>query len=305
MIAGCAAMSDDRVVSQLDFSGKRHIGVMLILLSAFLYSPVGIFSKAVDADSWSIIFWRGAVAAPAGILFLLVIGKLDAEWCRLRRNARFSLVVIALQAAATAAFIASFKLTSVANVALIWGASPVFAAVIGWLWLRERVTKSFLVAVGLVVAGNAVIVLGSASGQGGSGLAGDALALLMTVLLVTSTIVYRHCPDMPSTLPTVAATLVLMLVASALSSPFAVPLDEIIISALGGITFVMACITLFEGAKYLAPGETALLCITEIPWAIILAILVLAEYPSAQTMTGGAVIMAAVLWYQWRALRSG
>ena len=73
-------MSDDRVVSQLDFSGKRHIGVTLILLSAFLYSPVGVFSKGVDADSWSIIFWRGALAAPAGIFYLMVIGKLGGEW---------------------------------------------------------------------------------------------------------------------------------------------------------------------------------------------------------------------------------
>ena len=297
-------MSEDSLSKSYDFSGKRHIGVMLILLSAFLYSPVGVFSKGVDADSWSIIFWRGVVAAPAGILYLVIIGKLGAEWCRLQRNARFSLLVITLQACATAAFIASFKLTSVANVALIWGASPVIAAVTGWLLLRERVTKSFLVAVGLVVAGNAVIVFGSASGQSGSGLAGDALALLMTVLLVSSTIIYRHCPDMPSTLPTVAATLVLMPASLLLSSPFTVPLDEILISALGGITFIMACVTLFEGAKYLAPGETALLCITEIPWAVILAILVLAEYPSTQTMTGGTVIMAAVLWYQWRALRS-
>ena len=297
-------MSKHSLSKSDDFSGKRHIGVMLILLSAFLYSPVGVFSKGVDADSWSIIFWRGVVAAPAGILYLMVIGKLSAEWCRLRRNARFSLLVIALQASATAAFIASFKLTSVANVALIWGASPVIAAVMGWLLLREPVANSFLVAVALVVAGNAVIVFGSASGQSGSGLAGDALALLMTVLLVSTTIIYRHCPDMPSTLPTVAATLVLMLVALFFSSPLAVPLGEIMISALGGITFVMACVTLFEGAKYLAPGETALLCITEIPWAIILAILVLADYPTMQTMTGGTIIMAAVLWYQWRALRN-
>ena len=297
-------MSKHSLSKSDDFSGKQHIGVMLILLSAFLYSPVGVFSKGVDADSWSIIFWRGVVAAPVGILYLMVIGKLSAEWCRLRRNARFSLLVIALQASATAAFIASFKLTSVANVALIWGASPVIAAVMGWLLLREPVANSFLVAVALVVAGNAVIVFGSASGQSGSGLAGDALALLMTVLLVSTTIIYRHCPDMPSTLPTVAATLVLMLVALFFSSPLAVPLDEIMISALGGITFVMACVTLFEGAKYLAPGETALLCITEIPWAIILAILVLADYPTMQTMTGGTIIMAAVLWYQWRALRN-
>lgn len=230
-------MSKHSLSKSDDFSGKRHIGVMLILLSAFLYSPVGVFSKGVDADSWSIIFWRGALAAPAGILYLMVIGKLVAEWCRLRRNARFSLLVITLQAGATAAFIASFKLTSVANVVLIWGASPVIAAVMGWLLLREPVANSFLVALFF-------------------------------------------------------------------SSPFAVPLDEIMISALGGITFVMACVTLFEGAKYLAPGETALLCITEIPWAIILAILVLADYPTMQTMTGGTIIMAAALWYQWRAFRN-
>ena len=34
--------------------------------------------------------------------------------------------------------------------------------------------------------------------------------------------------------------------------------------------------------------------------AIILAILVLADYPTMQTMTIGTIIMAAVLWYQWR-----
>ena len=114
-------MSDDRVVSKLDFSGKRHIGVMLILLSAFLFSPVGVFSKGVDADAWSIIFWRGVAAVPAGLVYLLVIGRLRAEWRQLCRNARLGLLAVLFQAGGTAAFISSFKLTSVANVALVWG----------------------------------------------------------------------------------------------------------------------------------------------------------------------------------------
>lgn len=295
-------MNGNKILNPLDFSGKRHIGVMLILLSACLFSPVGVFSKGVDADAWSIIFWRGAAAAPAGLAYLLVIGRLRAEWCRLWRNIWFGLLVIALQASSTAAFISSFKLTSVANVALIWGASPVVAALIAWLFLRERITRSFVVAVGFVIIGNTVMVSASASGHGGAGLAGDGLALLMTVLLVTAVIVYRCRPDLPSTAPTIGATLMLMAVASMLADPLSIPLHEMMISALGGITFVMACITMFEGAKYLAPGETALLGVTEIPLAIILAILVLAEYPSSRTMIGGAVIMAAVMWYQWRAL---
>ena len=97
-------MSKHSLSKSDDFSGKRHIGVMLILLSAFLYSPVGVFSKGVDADSLSIIFWRGVVAAPAGILYLMVIGKLGAEWCG------FSACAVqpsrdALRAGATAAFV--------------------------------------------------------------------------------------------------------------------------------------------------------------------------------------------------------
>lgn len=295
-------MRDDRLVRPLDFSGKRHIGVMLILLSAFLFSPVGVFSKGVDADAWSIIFWRGVAAVPAGFAYLLVIGRLGAEWCRLCRNVRFGLLVIMLQAGGTAAFISSFKLTSVANVALVWGTSPVVAASIAWLFLRERVTGSFVVAVGLVIIGNAVMVNASASGHGGASLAGDALAFLMTVLMVTAVVVYRCCPDLPSTAPTIGATVMLMALAATLTDPLSIPPNEMMISALGGITFVMACITMFAGAKYLAPGETALLGVTEIPWAIILAILLLAEYPSIQTMIGGTIIMGAVIWYQWRTL---
>lgn len=297
-------MSNDRLVSPQDFSGKRHIGVMLILLSAFLFSPVGVFSKGVDADAWSIIFWRGVAAVPAGLVYLLVIGRLGAEWCRLRRNARFGILVILLQTGGTAAFIPSFKLTSVANVALVWGTSPVVAALIARLFLRERVTVSFVVAVVLVILGNTIMLSASASGHGGASLAGDALALLMTVLLVTAVFIYRRCPDLPSTAPTIGATVMLMALAATLADPLSIPPDEMMISAFGGITFVMACITMFEGAKYLAPGETALLGVTEIPWAIILAVLLLAEYPSSQTLAGGAIIMAAVVWYQWRDLRA-
>lgn len=295
-------MRDDRLVRPLDFSGKRHIGVMLILLSAFLFSPVGVFSKGVDADAWSVLFWRSVFAAPAGFLYLVFTRNLGSEWYRFRCHLRFALPVIIMQTGATAAFIAAFKLTSVTNVSLIWGTSPVIASAIAWLWLRERVTSSFLVAVVLVIAGNSVLVLGSAGAHGGTSVVGDALALLMTILVVSAAMVYRYCPDMPSTMPPVLSSLALVAIAVMLIDPSTVPAGEIAISALSGISFVMACALLFEGSKYLAPGEVALLEISEIPLAIILAVLLLAEYPSIQTMIGGTIIMGAVIWYQWRTL---
>ena len=295
-------MRDDRLVRPLDFSGKRHIGVMLILLSAFLFSPVGVFSKGVDADAWSVLFWRSVFAAPAGFLYLVFTRNLGSEWYRFRCHLRFALPVIIMQTGATAAFIAAFKLTSVTNVSLIWGTSPVIASAIAWLWLRERVTSSFLVAVVLVIAGNSVLVLGSAGAHGGTSVVGDALALLMTILVVSAAMVYRYCPDMPSTMPPVLSSVALAIIAWNLVDPMNVPVSEIGISALSGISFVMACVLLFEGSKHLATGEVALLAVMEIPLAIILAFLILAEHSSIWTMTGGTIIMASVLWYQWRML---
>ena len=68
---------------------------------------------------------------------------------------------------------------------------------------------------------------------------------------------------------------------------------------------VVASVTLAGGSACLAPGETALVSVSETPWAILLVGLVLAEWPSTQTAIGGTVIMAAVLWYQVTALRRG
>ena len=73
--------------------------------------------------------------------------------------------------------------------------------------------------------------------------------------------------------------------------------------ALFGVTLVIASITLAQGSKFLTPGETALLSVSETPWAILLAILFLAEWPSMQTVIGGTIILSAVLWYQVMALR--
>ena len=41
-------------------AAQRHVGIFLVLLSAFLYSPAGVFTKAVEAGAWSVLFWRGA-----------------------------------------------------------------------------------------------------------------------------------------------------------------------------------------------------------------------------------------------------
>ncbi len=41
----------------------QRSGVLLMLISALVFSTAGIFTKGVAADAWSVIFWRGLFAA--------------------------------------------------------------------------------------------------------------------------------------------------------------------------------------------------------------------------------------------------
>ena len=278
-------------------SGERVLGIWLVVISAIFFSTAGVFSKGVAADAWTIIFWRGIFAAACGFIYLLVIGRLRDE---VRDFKAPSIAVSIVYASGTAAFIPAFKLTSIANVALIWSTAPVLAGLFAWWLFGQRVSFGFAMACAAVLGGTLVIVYGS---FGGAGFVGDLLALWMTMMMVLIMMIYRRFPDTPSTLPTVAASILLLPVSLYFSEPLAAAPAEIALMALFGVTFVIASITLAQGSKFLSPGETALISVSETPWAILLAILFLAEFPSMQTVIGGTIIMAAVLWYQVMALR--
>ena len=172
---------------------------------------------------------------------------------------------------------------------------------LAWLWFRQTVSFGFVLATLLAALGTLVVVWGS---FGSASLACDLLAVWMTAMMVLIMTIYRCYPDALTTHPTVMASLILLPVAWLRADPMLIPLDEIMITSLFGVTFVVASVTLSEGSRHLAPGETALLSLGETPLAILLALLILAEYPSVQTLVGEGIIMAAVGWSQWAMLRA-
>lgn len=60
-------------------TSQRALGVALIVLSATAFSSAGIFTKAVSADAWSVIFWRGLSGAGLALVFLMLRSKLRDE----------------------------------------------------------------------------------------------------------------------------------------------------------------------------------------------------------------------------------
>jgi drug/metabolite transporter (DMT)-like permease len=276
------------MIKELDHRKNRTSGIILVLVSALVFSTAGLFTKGVHAGAWDIIFWRGLFAALFTTAYVIWRGSFKADFIAMGWSGWAAALV---GASGTAAFIPAFKLTSIANVSLIYAASPLLAALLAWAWVGEALTKRVLLGCAVAFAGVAIIVGGSI---GGVHLQGDLLAAWMTCALAIMVVIYRRYPNTPAAGPAVLSSLVLLPLGLAFGTPFSDPSAEIGIMAAFGLVFALASVTLGEGAKRLPAGETVLLSTLEVLFAPLFAWAVFMEMPAAATVIGGLLVLAGV-----------
>ncbi|WP_164662115.1 DMT family transporter [Tropicibacter sp. Alg240-R139] len=268
---------------------QYSIGVLLLVAAAVTYSTAGLFTKGVVAGAWAVIFWRGLFAAAFTTVWTINQGTFRHNFSEMGRS---GWIVGIVGAIGTAAFIPAFKLTSIANVSLIYAVAPLIAALLAWLAIGERITARTMLGSVAALLGVGIIVFGSV---GQISMQGDTLALVMTAAMATIMVIYRKYPETPGAGPSVLQSLFLLPPSFMLGAPFQTAQNEIFILAAFGLLFAIASVTLAEGAKRVPSGQTALISALETPLAPILAFVVFAEFPSTATLVGGAVVLIAVL----------
>ena len=265
------------------------IGVLLVVAAAVAYSTAGLFTKGVTAGAWEVIFWRGVFAVGFSV-----------AWTARKKTFRHNFLsyggsgwaVAIVGGLGTAAFIPAFKLTSIANVSIIYAIAPLVAAALAWGMIGERVSKRTLLGCIGALLGVTIIVSGS---LGQISLYGDLLALVMTVAMASIMVIYRKYPATPGAGPTAMQSVLLLPICLALGEPFQTELFEVVILAAFGLIFAVAAITLAEGSKRVPSGQTALLSALETPLAPLFAFLLFMEVPGNATVIGGTIVLTAVL----------
>ena len=280
----------------LNAYSMRGQGVLLILISAAVFSSAGLFVKGVAADSWTILFWRGLSATAFTLIYVGWRGRLYREFMQMGKPGISAAVIGAL---ATAAFIPSFKYTSIANVSLIYAAVPFAAAAIAWIWMREKPALPVMLASLAAFSGVVIIVGGSLDSIN---LRGDFLALWMTVGMAAFLCIYRRYPQTPAAGPAVLSSLLLVPVVLFGGDPLSIPPIEVFLCCGFGLVFAVASVTMAEGARRLPAAETALISALETPLAPLWAYLVFSELPTRFTLIGGMIILLAVFGSQLYAL---
>lgn len=270
--------------------GGRALGVVLVLGSAAFFSLSGVLTKAIAADGWTIMGWRGAVGGSIVLAYVAASQRRAGRKVDLRLGRRGWLVALA-SAAASIFFIASFKLTSVGNVVVIYATVPFIAAAMGFYALGERVTNRTFLASAAALAGVGLTVSGS---LGSVRLLGDSLAVVMTLLCSVYLVMVRAFRDAPTVWAGGVAALLLVVPGLLLGDPGAVSRHDAVLMTLFGASFAIAIILWTEGAKRVPPAEAGLLGAAEIPLAMFFAGVLIGERQTGFGLVGGGIVVAAV-----------
>jgi drug/metabolite transporter (DMT)-like permease len=275
--------------SVTDQAMSHRLGVILLVASTVPFALSGTFTKLITADLWSVLALRGIIGSALTLAYV--------RWAR-GQGPRVPFgwrgwVLASVGTLASIAFLGAFRLTYVANVALIYAMTPFAAAVLGWLILRERVRRGVMVAAAISLAGVAIIVAG---GLGAPRLAGDATAVAMTLLAALYLVLIRLFRDTPAVLAGVASSVQLFAIGMIVADPLAMSAPDLARTAIFGASYALGFILWTEGARRVPAAEAGLLGGAETPFAVAFAWLFLAEVPPSATLIGGAVVLGAVIW---------
>lgn len=273
----------------------RAIGVILVLASAVPFALAGIFTRLITVDLWSLLAWRGLIG---GAVILVYAMRREG----LHRLGTRGWLIACVSGGASVAFLGAFRQTHVANVALIYTLAPFVAGALDWLIRREPVRRWVMTAAGVSLFGVAIVVTG---GAGAGRLAGDALALVMTVLMALTMVLIRSSGNTPVLAAMAAAAMPLTLCGLALGQPFAVAGADLWLIPVFGLTWATATVLLTEGARRIPSAEVALLGGADVPLAVIFAMLILGEVPPLASWIGGAIVLAAVFGSAVLGVRAG
>ena len=145
-----------------DGDGARRSGYGLLLLAALLWSLSGVFAKN-DAIEAIPLTSRGPLLACYRAFFAAAFLAPFVRWRTVRLRSAMAPMAISY-ALMNMFYVTALTHTTAAAAIFLQYTAAAWAAVLGWLLLRERAGRGDLFALGCAVAGIAVIV-GSESGR--------------------------------------------------------------------------------------------------------------------------------------------
>lgn len=253
----------------------------------------GILLRHIEqADGWQILFYR-SMTFFITLAAILTVRYRSRTLSAFRAVGRRGVVVAVSLGLGSVCYIFALINTTIANAVFIIGASPLAAAAVGWLLLRERVLPLSVIAMLVALGGiSLMFVDGFIAGRW----LGNVMAIGVVVTFVAMLVALRGAKDVDM-LP---ATCMAGLVAASLSAVMAADLninthDLTIALLLGTVQYGAGFMLITIATRHIQAAEVALFALTEAVFAPIWVWIGIGETPSHLTLTGSGIILLAVV----------
>jgi len=297
--------------------------VFLMVAVTLMWSIAGVVSRQLEsAARFEVTFWRSAFTA----LSLLVIlpwwraadraagfipddadqGFLERHWGVLTRSRAFWISGVCWSVMFTA-FMLALTFTTVANVLIIMSVGPLFTALVARMVIGQRLALRTWLAI--VAAGMGIVYMygsqflsafGDPSVETGSLVAGSLAALCVPVAGAINWTVVQRAQTHGDKIDLVPSVLLGGLISSLMTLPLALPFaatgsDIAWLALLGLVQLAIPCALAVVCARSLKAPEVSLLALLEVIFGILLAWLGAGEAPGSEVLTGGTLVMGALV----------
>ena len=266
-------------------------GSLLAFVGVMFITPDSLFIRLASADTYQLLFYRGAIPFVTVLLALLIIYK--SNIIKIFISTGYPGIAYALTFAITnVTFILSIQNTNVANTLIMVALAPMLSAVLALIFLKENPDKKTWLAI--LITTCAAIYIFYDSIQIGNFL-GDLFGLITAFGLAIGAVIVRSAKNRNLVPSAVLGKLIVAVVASFFVHNFQlVGKDLIIVPTMCIICVAIPFVLVTIAPRFITAAEVNLFFLLETILGPIWVWLVIKEQPSFDTIIGGIVIIITI-----------
>lgn len=257
-------------------------------------SVLGIADRVMDAATGpQIAFYRGISQSLffAGAFLILRKHTVLQEFRALTWRGWFAGFIMSLSGFF---LIMSFQFTLVANAVFFISLTPIIAALMAWLVLKEPVDRRTFMAMIIAFIGVAIIF---GTNMNADGVVGMLFALMMSISYAAAIVTIRTIPSANIILICTLSGLFMLVLMLPLIGDFTITQKDLLICLVLGVVQVgLGTLFIMLGARFVPAAQVSILALLEVVLGPIWVWIFASEVPSAATLIGGAIVFAGVMY---------
>ncbi|MDP7553565.1 MAG: DMT family transporter [Candidatus Thioglobus sp.] len=270
-------------------------GILMTFIGVVILSPDSVLIRLTDADSWTVLFYRGLLMS-IGVLILLLITYRSKTIVEFKKIGRGGLWIGWLHGIMTGTFVFAIMHTSIANTLVIISTGPIWIAIIAWLTLRERASLITWLAMIIVFIGIYIVM---SANFGGQNIVGDIFALITAILMgFTFTLVRKY--KTVNMVPTMAVGGIIAAIIACIFAPTLVLKPEAIIYVVAmGVILSISFSLITIAPRYMPAAEVGMIMPLETVLGTLIAWKMINEVPTNNAIIGGIIVVATLFFHAW------